>query len=262
MTTRSHYTTQLQAGLGLLQETRLLLRIWEPGMTSPALYQAALHSGEFPNVSARRLRNIVRECFAPRYLLADGQPARYLKQLAGALAPAELNQLLFLYTCRANPILADFVRDLFWGRYAVGDDQVTLDEARAFVRRGIDDGKTAKRWSDSTVQRVTSYLLGCCTDYGLLGRRTLSARVIVPYRIEATTAAYLAHDLHFASLGDNALLTHLDWQLFGLGREDVRDELKRLSLRGHLILQSAGEIARIGWKHQHLEDLVGVLAEG
>ena len=112
------------------------------------------------------------------------------------------------------------------------------------------------------MQRVTSYLIGCCTDYGLLGRRTLSARAIVPFRIESTTAAYLAHDLHFAGVGDNALLTHEDWQLFGLAREDVRDEIKRLSLRGHLIVQSAGEIARIGWKHQHMEELVGVLAQG
>lgn len=262
MTTTSQYTTQLQAGLGLIQETRLLLNLWAPDMSSPTLYQAALSSGEFPNVSARRLRNIVRECFAPRYLVAEGRPARYLKQLAGALAPAELNQLFFLHTCRANPILADFVREVFWERYAAGDDKMTVDEAKAFVHRGVDDGKTAKRWSDSTMERVTSYLLGCCSDYGLLGKRTLSARSIAPYRIEATAAAYLAHDLHFAGLGDNALLSHPDWQLFGLAREDVRDELKRLSLHGHLILQFAGEATHIGWKHKHMEDLVDVLAEG
>jgi hypothetical protein len=256
------YTTQLQAGLGLIPETRLLLSLWEPGMSSPALYQAALKSGEFPNVSARRLRNIVRECFAPRYLVADGRPAQYLKQLAASLAPSELNQLFFLYTCRANQILADFVREVFWDRYAAGAHRVTTDETKAFIRRAVDDGKTAKRWSDSTVKRVTSYLLGCCTDYGLLGKRTLSARAIVPYRIEGKAAAYLAHDLHFAGLGDNALIAHPDWQLFGLAREDVRDELKRLSLQGHLILQSAGEITHIGWKHKRMEELVGVLAQG
>lgn len=60
MTAHGQYTTQLQAGLGLVQETRLLLNLWSPGMSSPALYLAALNSGQFPNVSARRLRNIVR----------------------------------------------------------------------------------------------------------------------------------------------------------------------------------------------------------
>ena len=262
MTANGQYTTQLQAGLGLAQETRLLLSIWSQGMSSSALYLAALQSGQFPNVSARRLRNIVRECFAPRYLVAEGAPARYLKQLACTLAPAELNQLFFLHTCRANQILSDFVRAVFWERYAAGDNRVTVDDTKAFVHRGVDDGKTAKRWSDSTVKRVTSYLLGCCADYGLLGTRTRAARAIIPYRIEAKAAAYLAHDLHFAGFGDNALLAHPDWQLFGLAREDVRDELKRLSLHGHLILQSAGELTHIGWKHKHREDLIGVLAEG
>ncbi len=68
------YTTQLGAGLGVIAETRILLDLWHPGMTSSALYQAALDSGDFPNATARRLRNMVAECFAPRYLVkADGK---------------------------------------------------------------------------------------------------------------------------------------------------------------------------------------------
>ncbi len=41
---------------------------------------------------------------------------------------------------------------------------------RAFVERGIDDGKTVKRWSETTVRRVSAYLTGCCADYGMLER--------------------------------------------------------------------------------------------
>lgn len=63
----AQYTAKLQAGLGLVAETKLLLRIWDPGMTASTLYKEALASGQFPNVTARRLRNIVVECFAPRY---------------------------------------------------------------------------------------------------------------------------------------------------------------------------------------------------
>lgn len=62
------YTTQLQAGLGLMDETKTLLELWAPGMDVARLLQAALQSGSFPNVAARRLRNIIAECFAPRYL--------------------------------------------------------------------------------------------------------------------------------------------------------------------------------------------------
>ena len=40
-----YYTTQLQAGLGLIEETKQLLEVYQPGMSAPALYDAALASG-------------------------------------------------------------------------------------------------------------------------------------------------------------------------------------------------------------------------
>ena len=256
------YTTQLQAGLGLIQETRLLLDIWNDGMSPGALYQQALQSGLFPNISARRLRNVVVECFAPRYLIHEGRPANYLKRLSPVFPTAELTQLFFLYTSRANRILADFVREVYWERYGAGGELVSNEDVKAFIRRGIDDGKTAVRWSESTIKRVSSYLLGCCADYGLLGKRTLNGRHIVPYRIEPKVAAYLAHDLHFAGLGDNAVTADAEWQLFGLSTDDVREEFKRLSLKGYFIHQSAGTVTHIGWKHKHMEEFVDVLAQG
>jgi hypothetical protein len=74
----SLYTTQLGAGLGLVSETKTLLDLWSPGMSCGSeLHQIALESGRFPTVTARRLRNIVVECFAPRYLKC--QPALQLR---------------------------------------------------------------------------------------------------------------------------------------------------------------------------------------
>lgn len=258
---RKPYTTQLQAGLGLVNETKTLLDLWSPGMLANQLHQVALDSGRFPTITARRLRNIVMECFAPRYLAAGGTPAVHLKRLSAGLATADLAQLMFVFTSRANPILSDFVRDVYWSRYSGGHAQITNEDARAFVVRGIDDGKTVKRWSDTTVRRVSAYLTGCCADYGMLERGARSSRRILPFRIAPSVAAYLAYDLHFSGLGDNALLTHDDWQLFGLTREDVLDEIKRLSLKGLLIVQAAGDVIRISWKQQNMETLCDVLTQ-
>jgi len=262
VTDNKPYTTQLQAGLGLVNETKTLLDLWMPGLTANQLYQVALESGRFPNVTARRLRNIVVECFAPRYLVSGGTAAAHLKRLSAKLSTPDLTQLLLIFTTRANPILGDFVRQVYWGRYAGGYTQVTNDDARAFVERGIDDGKTVKRWSETTVRRVSAYLTGCCADYGMLERGLRSSRRILPFRISASVAAYLAYEQHFAGVGDNALLTHEDWQLFGLAREDVLEEIKRLSLKGLLIVQAAGDVIRISWKQQDMEALCDVLTQG
>lgn len=256
------YTTQLQAGLGLVAETKALLDLWVPGMSTGELQEFARQSGSFPMITARRLRNIVTECFAPRYLVSGASPASHLKMLMASVPLADLMQLMLLFTSRANPILGDFVREIYWSRYAGGYQQVSNEEARAFVERAIDDGLTSKRWSDTTVRRVAGYLTGCCADYGLLEKGLRSNRRILPYRATTTASAYLAHDLHFKGLGDNALLTHQDWQLFGMAREDVINELKRLALKGHLIVQAAGDVVRIGWKHRSMEALCDDISKG
>jgi hypothetical protein len=189
-------------------------------------------------------------------------PAAHLKRLATLLSTADLTQLMLVFTSRANPILGDFIRDVYWGRYVGGYTLITNNDARVFVERGIDGGKTIKRWSEATVRRISAYLTGCCADFGLLERGQKTSRGIVPFRISPSVAAYLAYDLHFANISDSALLKHEDWQLFGLTREDVLEEMKRLSLRGLLIIQSAGELVQISWKYQNMEAVCDVLTQG
>ena len=260
MSQQRHYTTQLQAGLGLLEETRQLLQVYQPGMSASQLYEAALASGRFPLVTARRLRNIVAECFAPRYM-RDPHVAARLKSLVDRFTTAELNQLLFISTARANLVLADFVREVYWARYSAGRNDLQLEDARTFVANSVREGKTQKPWSDTTIKRISSYLMGCCADYGLLTTTGRNQRSIAAYRILPKVAAYLAYDLKFSGLGDNQIVSSSDWDLFGLERADVRDQLKRLSLQGLLIFQAASDVVHIGWTYKSMEELIDVIAQ-
>src|SRR5215213_4835404 len=90
------YTTKFQAGLGLINETGVLLELWEPGMNRQQLHELALRSGVFPNITARRLLNIISECFAHRYLTDGGKPALALKELISVLHSSEFQQLLLI----------------------------------------------------------------------------------------------------------------------------------------------------------------------
>jgi hypothetical protein len=255
------YTAKLQAGLGLVSETKLLLQLWEPGMTVPMLHREALESGQFPSMTARRLRNVVVECFAPRYLIDNAAPARYLKQLLTVLSNEELLQFFLLFTCRATPILADFIRQVYWPRYEAGDQELDNEVAQSFVKRAIDDGKTIKRWADSTVRRIAGNLTGCCADYGLLEDGVRPKRRYQTVHLTSKVSVYLAHDLHFSGFGDTTLLRHSDWSLYGLDDSDTLTELKRLSLDGWFMVQSGGDIVRISWKYPDLEAVCRVLAE-
>lgn len=253
------YDTNLAMGLGLNEETKALLQIWAPPMDATALYQGVLKTGLLTPVSAYRLRNIVIRCFGNRYLVEGNEPASTLKRLLPSLTSTEVAQLFFIYTCRANRILYDFVRDVYWPSYASAARLLSKQSAENFIRRAIDDNKTPSRWADGQIVRLGRYLTGCCSDFGLLGSPTKDGRPILPFRIEQKVIAYLAYELHFSGVGDNALLTHEDWQLFGLAREDVLEEIKRLSLKGLIIVQAAGDVIRISWKQQNMEALCDVL---
>jgi hypothetical protein len=254
------YTTQLQAGLGLLSEMRQLIQIYQPGMTPSQLYDAALVSGRFPLVTARRLRNIVVECFAPRFL-REPYVANHLKYLLDRFTANELNQLMFLHTARTNLILADFVREVYWPRYAAGRNDLELEDARSFVINSVREGKTQKPWSETTIKRISSYLMGCCADYGLLVTSGRNQRSIAAYRILPKVSAYLAYDLKLSGMGDNQVISSPDWALFGMDRSDVREQFKRMSLQGLLIYQSASDVVHIGWNYSNMEELINVITQ-
>jgi hypothetical protein len=256
------YTTQLGAGLGMVDETRFLLDLWQEGMNGPDLYRAALASGHFPTISARRLHDFVTVGFAKRYLNHNGAPALLLKSLQPILTKKEFDQLLFIHTCRVHAILADFVRTIYWSAYSAGRQVLTNDEARTFVTTAVREGQTTTPWSDTVVRRVASYLTGCCADFGLLEQGTKSVRKILPYRIEPRVAAILAYELHFSGRGDNQVIHDPQWGLFGLEPPDVIEELKRLALKGFVIVQSAGGVVRISWPYKTMKELTDVLARG
>ena len=90
----------------------------------------------------------------------------------------------------------------------------------------------------------------------------IKGRNILSFQIEARVFAILAYNFHFEGLGDNSILTHSDWKLFGLDRDDVLNEFKRNARKSWFIVQSAGDIVRIGWQAKNKEELINVIVTG
>lgn len=256
---QKRYTTQLSAGLGLIEETKSLLSIYNAGMTATQLHETALESGLFPMVSARRLRNVIAECFSPRYIKTGA--AQYLKKINQSTSTPTFNQFLLVFTALANQILIDFIIEVYWNRYSSGRDTLSTDDAKDFVTNGVREGKTQKAWSDNTIRRVSSYLIGCCADYGMLSPNRSSVRQIQSIRLQEHTLLFFSYWLHFQGIGDNNIINHDVWKIFGLEPGDVREELKRIAKKGWLIVQSAGDVTRVSWSFNSLEEVVDVITE-
>ena len=165
----------------------------------------------------------------------------------------------FLFTCRANLILADFVSHVYWELYAGGYDYISTEHAENFILDSINEGKMEKRWEESTIKRQTSYLIGCCVDFGLLEKGRGETKQIKPFYLSDALKLYLTYDLHLSGLSDSALISHKNWSFFGFKPSDVLNELRTLSQKGFFIIQSGGGVTTISWKNFDMNDLCNAI---
>jgi len=223
---------------------------------------ASRNSGELSRVTDRRLKNIVYDQLAPRFLSGFGPPAKWLKSLLDAGVPVhKITPLLFLQTARANPILFDYVLERYWARYSSGAPTLTFEDAVAFVLDAVDSGKSSVRWSAENIRkRQAGYLNSTLADFGFLESARKPNREILAPRLSSLAAGYLAHELHFSGKGDNAVLESRDWALWGLDRRDVVETLNAVSQEGHFLVQYSGEVLRISWKYKTMEEFLNVIA--
>ncbi|WP_413525603.1 BrxA family protein [Photobacterium phosphoreum] len=254
-----YYTTQLSTGLALNDEMKLILNVWQPGMSNQDLIKECLQSGVFSNITATRLRNMLSGCFTPRFLHYE-KAAENAKYVIDKLPINDVCLILYIYTLRANFILRQFLIQVYWQRYSSGYNFILVEEAKSFINQGLQEGMMKKPWSETTIKRNASYLIGCLVDYGFLEVVNRTERKLTPPSLSNNVIVYLAYELHFSGLGDNAIINHPDWQLFGLEPSDVREELKALSVNRHWIFQAAGSVVQISWAYNNMEEVIDVIS--
>lgn len=246
----------------MISETIELLRLWEPGMIPAQLADRAVETGCFSRTTARRARNLVAEMFAPRYLVKEGVLVSRIKFLLDQRFSHDgLAQIFFLQTARAQQIFFDFVVEVYWPKYSSGTASISKDDSEKFIRNALDTGRMQSRWSESTIKRVSGYLLGCCADFGMLVEDGRTQRTIKRFSIRQDMALYLAHDLHFSGLSDMDVIHHPDWRLFGLDHQDVLRLMKNLSHDGHLVIQASAELIQVSWRYRTMEECLDALTQ-
>jgi len=256
------YSVALAKGQGMPSETILLLKTWREGMSAVELKRHVIANGLLPKATNYRTSDLVSRVFAPRYLSHGAVAAKNLKHLLALGFPADrLLQLFLIYTARANLILRDFITDVYWPHYNAGSRVLQRQDALDFMKSARAGGHMPKNWSDAMKTKMTRYLLSALTDFKLTRDLPKGRREIVPYNIQPATTLYLAHEAHFSGSSDHAVLEHGDWKLFGLDRQGVLDELRKVADQGHFIVQFSGDLLRISWKHKSMEECLDGIAQ-
>lgn len=245
------YNAELNRGTGLIQETLILLNLYEPGMSKKEMTKKAIDENVLVKVLNKRIKDIVEDAFYKRYVISDPNVPIYLRSLVAAFPSLDvITQILLIYTCRAHAILEDFIIQVYWPEITKGKRIVDIAIARKFITESIKQPDLISGWSESTQKRIASYLITTLVDFRLLDKE----RKVKPVFLHDITANYLAHELHFKGLSDNAVVESEEWKLFGYSRFETIKHLERLSFQGYFILQNSGEIIKINWSYKNMQE--------
>ncbi len=247
------YNSDLLKGTGLIQETMVLIDLYKEGMSKQELIEQVLQFNPLAKKHSNRAKDIVNHAFYRRFLKDGESSILEIQQLRNNLVSLEaISQILFIYTCRANIILFDFVKEVFQPISKNGNPILSEKIALDFINNAIKDGRIQKIWSESTKQRVSRHINACLNDFRLID----SSKKIIPFFINDLTANYWIHKQHFNGESDQAIIKQDEWELFGLERQDVLSLVERLSLAGNFMFQHAGEVIKINWSYKSMNDFI------
>jgi hypothetical protein len=261
MSEAGQYTNTISKGSALLEETRTLLRAWQPGESRNEFCERVLREDLLGRMTAYRARDIVQRVFARRFLRPDNKPALLLKRLLERGRAGQLfSDLCLLYASRNDDLIRDTVTHLYWP--ALSEGRLTLTPANVveFLRQAEREARIPEPWSEQVKLKAARGVLKAMADFGLLVEVSRGRRELVHFRPTDRTIVFLAHDLHFLGSTDAGVVDHKDWALFGLIRRDVASALDRLSGEGWWLAQVAGSVVRITWKYGSMEEVVDALA--
>jgi Putative inner membrane protein (DUF1819) len=254
------YTQALSRGGALLDETRLLLRAWQPGESFAALTERVRREDTLGRATARRVSDIVR-VFTTRFLTPSDAPARHLRDLVVKNAPRQIfGDLVFYYTALQDDLLRDFTVLHYWPAVREGRITFTPQDVRHLILEAEQDGRIRSPWPSAIKRDMAARVLNTLTDFGLFHLIKISVCEVAPYRPADGTIVYMSYLLHTNGITDSSLAEHSAWALFGLQAEDVWNRLEVLAGDGWFIIQRAGQVVRITWKYQSMEDAVHAIA--
>lgn len=259
--TTPRYTIAVCKGSALLNETKALLRAWQPHESLSAFRDRVLREDLLGKATAYRVNDIVRRFFSPRFLGSDAKPATHLKSLlTRGVSGQAFSDLCLLYAGRQDQLLRDAIVELYWLAATEGRLTLGIRDVMNFLRQADEDKRIPEPWSEEVKVKVARGVLRVLVDFGLLNEVRRGRREIVLYHPTDQVIAYLAYDLHFSGATDGGMVRHRDWALFGLHEREVVAAMDRLAGDGWWVAQAAGSVIRMTWKYQSMQEVVDALA--
>jgi hypothetical protein len=248
------YTTRLQKGGALLEESRALVRAWRDA-PAKEVQDAIIRTNLLNKQTRARMADVYRRTFLPRFIQGFIPNAwKLVRPLENAEAPVHIVRPLYYWiSAKSEPLLGDFCREFILPRQAIVRAGIGTEEVVNWLN------EKGCPWSQVVATKVACGLLAALRDFGILeGRaRKRLASVFLP----VPAFAYLARCLREAGAASRSLLAHSDWQLFLLSPNDVEHFLLLAHQERLLEYHAAGSTVSISFPAGSLEEYAIVVTQ-
>jgi Putative inner membrane protein (DUF1819) len=248
------YTTRLQKGGALLEETRAIVRVWSEAPTEE-LRDKIVQTNLLNKQTRARMADVYRRTFLPRFLQGPIPNAwKLVRPLEDAEAPVQVVRPAYYWvSSKAEPLLADFCREYILPRLAIVRAGVGTEEVVSWLQ------SKGCPWSPAVTAKVARGLLAALRDFGILEGR--AKKRLASFSLPVAAFAYLAFCLRTTGAVSRSLVCHPDWEPFLLRPADV----EHLFIEAHqdrlLEYHAAGSTVSISFPTESLDEYAHVVAQ-
>jgi hypothetical protein len=252
------YTSRIIKAGALLADTKTLLSHWDTAASLKANLARIRQENLFGKASRSRVEDILA-IFRQRYLSDEDVANALVVFVSNRLPAASLDRILFFHSARNDRLLHDAVTELLLPLNARGATDLDALKVQRAVAKWVAEGKTAGKWGDATILRVTQGLLSALRDFGIL-QGAVNKR-IAPVHLPIEAFAYIAFYLSQQQPSAAKLLELPDWRLFFLPPVGVERFLIEAHQHNLLEYHAAGTVTRLTFPVNTLEEYANVIAQ-
>ncbi len=254
----SPYSSKIIKAGALLADTKTLLSQWDVELPMRDNLERLRRENLFAKASRSRVDDILA-IFRQRYLLEDQVTRALVLLVKHSMPTAAMDRILLFHAARADHLLRDVVSEYFLPMYSQGLVDVSLLELERHLASWVHEGKTVSTWGEITLRRVAQELLATLRDFGVLQGN--NNKKIAPSFLPMESFAYMAFYLKQHQPSGAKLLELPDWKLFFLSRDSVERFLFEAHQRHLLEYHVAGNVTRLTFPAETLEEYANVLAQ-
>jgi hypothetical protein len=238
------FSTRLLRKGALIDETRMVLRHWNPQISVRENIHASMEQNPVGAKSAGWLREI-SGTLSSRLSEIKNSELIALQALASSPMPADVWRACFHWHCaRTDQMYYAFATDWLFGAYKQGVYRIRSQDLVPLVHELTmrAKGKDASL-SEYGETRAARDLLLTATDFGLLKGKAV--REFASFHLPEESFLYLLHAMTETEPNARRMIDSTDWHMYLMEASDVERELMRLHQFRKLHYEVAGSLVQL-----------------